>query len=163
MTASGRPVRIRLLELPVAIHERAQAHSDELQREFRLMAEQAPDHRQFLPVRLTDLVVALNRSYSMHTTEQEARLEAAMSAHEPVIDELVYEVPTSAVDAAVTLGRMLDEADDFCRAGRHLLTLETPPDLLAYRRWYLGQFVAQAAGAAPVPWPQFSGGPRLLR
>jgi hypothetical protein len=47
---------------------------------------------------------------------------------------------------------MLDDADEYCREGRHLLTLATPPDLLAYRRWYLQQFVDQARGRPATPW-----------
>ena len=51
---------------------------------------------------------------------------------------------------------MLDEADRYCRQGRHLLTLATPDDLLAYRRWYLREIAEQLAGAAPVPWPVYA-------
>ncbi len=46
----------------------------------------------------------------------------------------------------------MDEADDYCRAGQHLLTLVTPPEALAFRRWYLGEFVRQIAGEQPRPW-----------
>ena len=38
---------------------------------------------------------------------------------------------------------MIDEADDYCRQGEHLLTLASPPDCIAYREWYLGQVVGQ--------------------
>jgi hypothetical protein len=50
---------------------------------------------------------------------------------------------------------MLDEADEYCRRGEHLLTLETPPELVRFRRWYLQEFVNQIAGAAPEPWPDY--------
>jgi hypothetical protein len=51
---------------------------------------------------------------------------------------------------------MLDEADEFCRQGKHLLTLATPPDLRRYRQWFLGEFVAQIGGRPPTPWPLFA-------
>lgn len=60
----------------------------------------------------------------------------------------------NAVAATVSLARMLDEADEFCRSGNHLLTLATPPELLAFRRWYLGEFNAQLQGQSPLPWPE---------
>ena len=49
---------------------------------------------------------------------------------------------------------MLDEADDYCRAGRHLLNLATPDELRAFRSWYLGQVRDQLAGGPPEPWPE---------
>jgi hypothetical protein len=51
---------------------------------------------------------------------------------------------------------MLDEVDEFCRQGKHLLTLATPPELVAYRRWYLGEFIAQLAGRPATPWPDYA-------
>jgi hypothetical protein len=61
-------------------------------------------------------------------------------------------VPASAGSAATALGEMLDEADEFCRAG-DLLTLAAPDDSVEFRRWYLGEIVGQLAGRAPTPWP----------
>jgi len=61
-------------------------------------------------------------------------------------------VPADVGGASVALGVMLDEADAYCREGRHLLTLSTPPEALAYRRWYLLQFVDQVAGRPPRSW-----------
>jgi len=53
---------------------------------------------------------------------------------------------------------MLDEADDYCRRGDHLLTLATPAEELRFRRWFVGEFVEQLGGAAPTPWPAYAGG-----
>ena len=50
------------------------------------------------------------------------------------------------------LGAIFDEADDYCRAGEHLLSLATPPEALAFRKWFINEFVAQIGGSAPVPW-----------
>jgi hypothetical protein len=46
---------------------------------------------------------------------------------------------------------MLEEADEYCRSDQ-LLTLATPPTLVAFRRWYLGEFIAQIDGRPPQPW-----------
>jgi hypothetical protein len=64
----------------------------------------------------------------------------------------VYRVPLAAGEACVELNAMLDEADEFCREG-DLLTLATPADQVAFRRWFLGEFVEQLGGGAPTPWP----------
>jgi anti-anti-sigma factor len=63
-----------------------------------------------------------------------------------------YEVPAHAAVAAAELGAALDEVDDYCRNG-DLLTLVTPPEALSFRRWLLGEFIAQIRhGASPTPW-----------
>jgi hypothetical protein len=69
---------------------------------------------------------------------------------------VTYQIPVAASSAAQQLGSMLDAADDFCRAGQHLLTLATPPELVRYRRWYLGEFVAQLADGPATPWPEYT-------
>jgi hypothetical protein len=153
MSSPAELATVRLLDLPVDLHALAEEHSDELQREFRLLAEQdrtgdCPD----LPRRLVELVRALSADYSGFTGEQQARLDAAMAAGTPRLD-LTFHVPPAAADAARVLGDLLDEADRFCREGKHLLTLETPKEIVAYRRWYLDQFIEQIEGGEPIPWP----------
>ena len=76
-------------------------------------------------------------------------------ALEPSLPALlaVLDIPVEAGPASQILNDMIDEADEYCRRGQHLLTLESPADCVAYRRWYLGEVVGQLAGADPVPWP----------
>jgi hypothetical protein len=64
------------------------------------------------------------------------------------------ELPATAAPALRGVAELLDEADEFCRSGQHLLTLATPSHLLEYRRWYLGELAAQLEGAPPKPWPE---------
>lgn len=144
-------VTVRLLSLPLRVHERAQQHSEAMQREFRLIVEQARTENGSVPARLLALSTVLAQRYGAFTEEQEQRIEDGIAAGDESLDELVFEVPADAADASVQLGAILDEADEFCARGE-LLTLATPPDLVAYRQWYLDNFVAQAAGGDPVPW-----------
>lgn len=146
-------VTVQVLGLPVALHARATEHGEELQREFTLITQgrEQGDESSAMPRRLLTLIAGLQGSYSGFTVEQEDLLDQAIRSGRPTLD-LTFRVPASVSDAAVALEALLDEADAYCREGKHLLTLATPPDLVAYRRWYLHEFVDQIAGAAPKPW-----------
>ena len=141
---------VHLLGLPVALHSRASAHNDELQREFTWIAAEPGD----VPARLVALARALSERYAGFTDAARGELAAAVERGEPSID-IVYRVPADARDAARQLGELYDEADRFCEAGG-MLTLSTPPDALAYRRWLLGEFERQIAGERPTPWSEWS-------
>jgi hypothetical protein len=149
-------VTVELRRLPVELQARAAEHAQELQREFVLIADglQHSDGTSPLPRRLLDLIERLQRQYGGFTVEQEDAFDEAVRAGVRTLD-LTFHVPPDVAPAAAELGQLLDEADEYCREGRHLLTLATPPDLLAYRQWYLQQFVDQVAGHPPTPW----GGP----
>ena len=149
-------VTIRLIGLPVPLQAKAQEHADELTRELMLIGEQMRqrgDHAG-LPARLVALVEQLTGTYSSFTAEQEQQLADAIATRVPTID-LIYAVPAEVGDAAKSLGAILDEADEYCRAGEHLLTLPTPPDLVRYRQWFLDQFVNQVGGAEPVSFADY--------
>ena len=152
MTADGL-VDVHLLQVPVAIWGKTQEHSDELFREFALIASGGSPGS--VPARLTELVETLNATYAGVSSEQERQLFEAAAAGVPEIEDLAFQVPAAAGEAAVALGQLMDEADEYCRTGEHLLTLTSPPDQLRFRRWYLDQFVTQIAGAPPVPWPEY--------
>jgi hypothetical protein len=146
-------ITVRVIGLPVDVQVEAQQHADELTREMVLVAEQMRQDGDAagLPVRFVELVSTLSSRYSVFTAEQEQQLAAAVAAGDRTID-VTYSVPVSAAAAAADLGGIMDEVDDYCRQGRLLLTLATPALLVDYRRWFLDQFVAQAAGREPVSW-----------
>ena len=149
-----RPVR--MLQLPVQVWAASQEHHDELLREFALMTaglEDRDGESPPVPVRLLRLVEELTASFAGSSEEQEARLFAAAARGDEVMDVLEFALPEAAGPACVQLEQMLDEADDYCRSGQHLLTLSTPDELRAFRSWYLGQVREQLAGAPPEPWP----------
>ena len=149
-------ITVHVLGLPTGLQVQAQQQNDELTRELMLVAEQMRQRGNAadLPVRFVEMVSTLSGRYAIFTAEQEAQLTAAIAAGQPTID-LTYTLPASAAAAAGALGEILDEADEYCRQGQLLLTLATPPELVAYRRWFLDQFVDQAGGAAPVSWSDY--------
>lgn len=151
---SSELLRVRLRQFPVELWMQATEHNDALQREFALMSSPVADDSH-VPRRLLDLVATLRAQYSSATTVQQELLFTAAAAGTTVLDEIVYEVPPGAAQAAQALSSMYDETDEYCRQGRHLLTLATPDELVSFRRWFLSEFAAQAAGQDPTPWPQY--------
>lgn len=145
-------VTIRLLELPVQIHSQSSEHSDELMREFTFIRAQSTDpEASDVPAKLLDLVDEVTGRFAGFTASSQQELDRAIAAGEETID-LVYRVPPDVGDACVRLGELLDAADQYCRDGEVLLTLATPETLVAYRRWFLDEFVRQASGESPRPW-----------
>ncbi|MEO7571351.1 MAG: STAS domain-containing protein [Acidimicrobiales bacterium] len=149
MNEAGSLVKIKLLELPVEIHRRAGEHQEALRRELAFVEHaQAEDAA---PARLQALTAELVERYGTLTQPQTDQMTAAIEGGVATID-ITYELPVDIVDASAHLAELLDELDRFCLEGE-LLTLVTPPDLLAYRRWLLGEFVEQVRdGRAPQPW-----------
>ncbi len=152
---AGQPadlVEVRLLRLPLEVHRRASEHSDEMRREFSLIrAQQADGASADVPQRLVALMEELEQRFSGFTEATRLELEDASERGDESVD-LLFRVPPEAGAAAVRLGALLDEADAHCRRGDALLTLATPPDALAYRRWYLEEFSRQLDGLPPRPW-----------
>lgn len=148
-------IDVRLLNLPLDLHERVQAQTDGLLREFRLLLEQSRDHECTVPVRLLALVTEVSERYSGMADEQDQLVEDAVARGELVYPELVFHVPPGIEGACLELLALLDEADAYCRQGQHLLMLATPTELVDYRRWYLQEFVRQLGGQTPTPWPAY--------
>lgn len=151
MTDTEQLVEVRIVGLPIDVYRESQEHVDELLREFALIRERDPDDSPAVPRRLLDLVDRLTVQFSGFTAAQEAQLRDAVEhGHESI--DLVYRVPRETKEAVIALGAMLDDADAFCRSGKHLLTLTTPPRAVAFRQWFLDEFTRQIEGGEPRPW-----------
>ena len=148
---SGGLVEVRLLELPVPLWARSQERSEALMREFALLTQDP----QAVPSRLLEIVRRVRAQYGDGSSEQEQQLLDAADSGVEVLPEVVYRVPPEVGDAVRDIGQVFEEADEHCRNGGHLLTLAPDEDLLAFRRWFIGQFVDQTAGRPAVPWPAY--------
>ena len=153
MTASEELVTVKLLGVPVDLYRQASEHQDELRREFTFIQHGSSLDDAEVPRRLLQLVDELEARFGAFSQQPRSVLSGAIGEGTKTID-VEYRVPPQAKEAAVILGDLLDQADRYCRSGTHLLTLATPPGPLAFRRWYLGEFVAQIDGADPTPWDQ---------
>jgi hypothetical protein len=145
-------VEVRIVGLPLEVYREAAEHQDGLLREFALLAESDRDRA---PARLLALGDEIRSRFSGFTAAPESTLAAALERGDASVD-LVYRLPAEVGDASRRLGELLDEADEYCRQ-EQLLTLATPPRALAFRRWFLEEFVRQSGGGAPTPWPGTTG------
>jgi hypothetical protein len=148
-----------LRSLPLDLHALTAEHSDELRREFALLratAAAAPaGDPTSVPARLLDLMQQLAGQYQEVADEPTRLIDEAIERGDASID-LVYNVPRQVGPACQHLAELFDEADEFCRRGDHLLTLETPPAARAYRTWFLQQFTAQIAGEPAEAWNEWA-------
>ncbi len=140
---------VRVLAIPLEVYRRNSEHGEALRRELAFI-EHVRDPTG-APVRLFSLGIELLGRYGGLTVVQDATLVEALAAGDESVD-LDYHLPAEMADAIEHLAAMFDELDDFCREG-DLLTLVTPPELLAYRRWYLGEMIEQLrTGREPRRW-----------
>jgi hypothetical protein len=152
-TAETVPVVLR--ELPLELARRSDEHQADLLREFALLSLDPGDHAD-VPRRLLALVAELEERYSEASAAVDRDRSEAEARGEQSTD-LVVAVPGSAAASARRLLSLLEEADEYCRRGEHLLTVESDPEVVAFRRWYLGEFAAQVEGRSPTPWPLAGG------
>lgn len=152
--ANGDLVEVRLVGVPIRLRERSTQHSDELLREMTLIAQEAASGHTDLPRRLLHLADEVRGTYSEFTVNADAEMDQAAAAGIEQID-VVYRVPPRVVPMCEHILEVIEEADAFCRQGRYLLTLASPPDIRAYQRWILGEFIRQPRGEPPLSWADY--------
>lgn len=149
--SDGERRTVQLLGLPIGLFLRAREHHDDLMREFALLAIQENEQgREPLPPRLHELVDVLGRRFGASASRRDAVRDAAIERHEPTVD-LAYQVPPSAAADIALLDELMDSADEFCR-NEQLLTLPRDSSMVAFARWYNGEFLRQLAGEPPRRW-----------
>lgn len=149
----GPSARVVLRAVPLQIWERASEQSADLMRELALLeiGEDSGTTRRLLPRELLRLVHELQGRYG-GLGDAFARQRTDALAQGLTELDVAFEVPVAIGPECARLDGLLDEADAFCGQGRDLMTLVPPPELQRFRRWFLGQLVAQVAGADPEPW-----------
>jgi len=153
-TAHSELVDVWCLGFPLDVHLRAQEHAEGLVRELTLVAQSTSEPADGVPERLTAIVAELSSRFEGISDETERQRDAALDRGETSVD-LLYRLPRAAGPASQHLSDILDEADEYCRQGQHLLSLTTPAESLAFRRWFLGEIVRQVDGLPPTSWPQY--------
>jgi hypothetical protein len=154
VTDEATLVPVHLRGLPLDIRARSQEHEQDLMRELALVrVSAATESASNAPGRLLDLADELRSTYGSLAAGPDALMEAAVDRGETAAD-VTYTVPADLRPFLRRTAQVLEEAEEFCRDGRYLLTLAAPPDVAAYRAWIFAEFDRQIAGGDPVPWPE---------
>ena len=140
-------VDILLLDLPVALWASTRARTDLLLSALEPVAAAKP---RSPAAKLVKLVARLDADYAEVSAPSELELRAA-AARRLIQVDVAYGVVREARDDLATLIPAYDAADRWCR-DNDMAAVATPPEEAAFRRWFLGQIVAQLDGAFPTPW-----------
>jgi anti-anti-sigma factor len=141
-------VRVELLSLPVALHRLEAEHVEALRREIAFI-EHA--HEQPAVARVRALATMLGDRLEWLSATLAAHVDPALARGDITID-VELRLGRDAADSAARLGAVLEDLDALCTDG-DLLTLVTPPEAARYRRWCLGEIVAQLRDhRVPRPW-----------
>ena len=140
-------VRVRILDVPLALYVGFQQHFRELRREVRLLAL-AHESDYPLAKSLSDLFGTLDRQLrdGIGVEQIESAVQQGMDS-----TELVVHMPRATANTLVRFVELLDLADEFCRAER-LLSLARSPEQRRFQAWFLTEFVRQANGEPPLSW-----------
>lgn len=161
---TGELADVRLEGVPTLLLLHAQAHVDNLLREFMLAGLDRPgvDDTAFVPPTLAYSVRELVEGFTAVREQTRRVAHAAMAADETHFD-VDLRVSKEASDAGAALLNVLERLDAYCRAER-MLTLESPPQHCVFRDWFICEIVQQveeAHGRRPVQ-PRQSFEDRLL-
>jgi len=149
---------VHLLDVPTGALQQTLAHGAELRRELRLLAVA---HQDTYPVAsdLSTFFSALARDFQWQMGGE--ALREALVARRSRLD---LDVKATA-DTGARFARLIELyelADAFCRNER-LLTLARSPEQVEFQTWMFEEFVRQAAGEEPLPWPGDGGPARMSR
>lgn len=145
-------VPVRVIDLPVPLYQESRERHEGLLRELALLALREEEAPAAVPKRLLAFGEDLRQRYGGLTGSAQDVLDAAVERGDATVD-LDYEVPPAAADVAEAYLALLDEVDEYCREG-DLLTLAPHEGIVAFRRWFLGEFVRQPRGEPPRPWSE---------
>ncbi|MCU1426159.1 MAG: hypothetical protein JWL83_159 [Actinomycetia bacterium] len=147
-------LRVELLDFPLETMRRAQQHSEEVLREFQLIAHSIESDDARVPKRLLELAAHSDERYAGLNPHAEDEVDAAIAEGREYVDLEVWVPPTFKDDTFEAVPVLL-EVEEYCRSGQ-LLTLLPTDDVRAFWVWYLSEFVRQIDGEAPVSWRQWS-------
>jgi GAF domain-containing protein/anti-sigma regulatory factor (Ser/Thr protein kinase) len=147
---------VALGDVPTDLLLAAKAHVDNLVREFTLAAAGAESGATAdVPTHLAALIESVLHGFADARNAIKRQALAAADVGAPRT-HLSLTMPISAAAAGDAYLSALDEADGYARAAR-LLTLETPPQHRAFRRWYVQSLIVQLraiAAGEPPPTPE---------
>ena len=138
---------VSLGDVPTELLLAAKEHMDNLGREFALVASGASTGESGkMPADMAAMVeTVLHRFAAPRQAIKVQALAAAKRGDERTT--LTLTLPLRAVQAGEAYLRALDQADAYARSAK-ILTLETPPQHRAFRRWYVESIIEQLHDAS---------------
>ncbi len=161
---SDQVFTISLGDVPTDLLIAAKEHMDNLGREFALaLSGASTGETAEMPADMATMVETVLHRFSGPRHAIKVQALAAASRNEQRTT-LTLSLPLTAVEAAEAYLRALDQADAYARSAK-ILTLETPPQHRAFRRWYVETIIEQLRFAATggIPKIQETFEQRLLR
>lgn len=144
--AGPQRFHVSLGDVPRELLLDATSHVDNLVREFALATGGAATGTSAGPA--TGLAELIQRSVGQYEAHLAIRTQAQQAVEEGLDRvRLELDLPAEATTAGEEYLRVLDEADEYCRAAR-LLTLESPPQFRVFREWYVEQLGRQLRAVA---------------
>ena len=141
---------VKLVGVPVDLYFEASRHMGEITREFTVISMgDRMGINERVPAQLLELADQLRKRYRTDVDAIRAQFDEAAAEGRATLE---VELPADETTAQLTeeITDLLDAADEFCRSG-DLLTLASPPDVVAWRHWWRDQVVGQIReGAAPA-------------
>lgn len=145
----GQSIWVAFPGLRVDALRTAQRWDDALLRELQLMVRGDPARvRADLDALRADLGRVVEAIAHLRPALEDA-MRAAVDAGRP-LDDVVLVVTPEVVELAEEADAAFLRIDAYC--GGVMLLSPPPPEASGFRRWFLEQFRAQAAGQAPVSW-----------
>ena len=145
-------VRVRLLDVPVALFCAAEQHANDLLREVALMFAARPglaDGHLFAEILAAAETYAQRPAAVRHRIAESIALAQRQGWDSVTVD---FDADADAADGALAWEELLQRFDVMSRDER-LLTLPADPELAAYRAWYVRELVEQVrTGRDPVSW-----------
>lgn len=141
---------VALVDFPVARFLQMQEQHDAMQREFALIAIRDDEAGGTVPPRLRALAAEMQRG---EATGNPFRPGVAAAAERgDVVVTLELRIPFTTLRWTEDALMLFEEGDDFSRSG-HLLTPPSPPEVVEFRRWLVGELIRQVRdGATPTPF-----------
>jgi anti-sigma regulatory factor (Ser/Thr protein kinase) len=140
------PMRVQFMSVPVDPVLGLRQHYHDLRREVRLLSLA---HEEDYPLArdLTNVFARFDHAYPHEALDAISRAAAAGRATTD-IDVMIDGAHVGVFEQMLAL---LDLADEFCRAQR-LLSLARSPEQVVFQQWFLGEYIRQGRGEAPLAW-----------
>jgi hypothetical protein len=145
-------VPVDLVDVPVALLQKASEEYEALFRELRLMKER-PDTSSsspLLPERLSVLLSEIGTRFNGFGPGVDEGWQEIVNS-KAANHDWHLELPESAGEACEFYDAMLDEADEFAQLAQ-LLTLPASATSVAVRRWFMAELIGQLQGRPATSW-----------